>query len=160
MLTCQRQQRNCTALDGHDQKGQGLTEFALVMPLLVALLVMIILLAWVGFSYVSIASAARMGARHMLTYPVDPEDPDRFDDVDAEITYVVTTSMALLDWQSAEIAISPQSPGDRLSGTQVAIEISYPMNPPMIRIPYVVRDGFFFLLPPIVLHARSTMRLD
>lgn len=145
-------------MDG--QEGQAMTEFALSMTLLVALLVGIIALAWVGFCYVSITSAARMGARHMITYPTSPQDPHRFANVDAEITYVVTSSMPMLDWRQATITILPQPPASRLSGSQVSVQIVYPMNTPTIRIPYGLREGYFVLLPPITLNATSRMRLD
>jgi Flp pilus assembly protein TadG len=156
-----RSHRQChRPLLSRDQNGQSLAEFALTMPLLVALLVGILALAWIGFSYVSITSAARMGTRHMMTYPAQPEDPAKFPDVDAEITHVVTSSMLALNWHQATITISPQPPSSRLSGTQVSIQIVYQMNSPTIRIPYVVRPGSFVLLPPITLNAVSRMRLD
>jgi Flp pilus assembly protein TadG len=160
-MLANRNHRQChRSLLSRDQNGQGLAEFAMTMPLLIALLVGIMALAWIGFSYVSITSAARMGARHMLTYPIQPEDPAKFADVDAEITYVITSSMALLNWHQATITISPQPPSVRFSGTQVSVQIVYHMNSPTIRIPYVVRPGSFVLLPPITLNAISRMRLD
>jgi hypothetical protein len=143
----------------HDQGGQTLIEFALTMPLLVALLVGIALLAWVGFCYVSVASAARMGVRHMLTYPWEP-DSDRFADADAEITFVVTSTMPLLDWRRAQITIEPEPPGARRVGEDMSVRVAYPLNLPTIRIPYVLTAGSFDLLPPITLQATSRMRLD
>jgi Flp pilus assembly protein TadG len=151
-----------------NQQGQSLAEFALTMPLLIGLLVGIILLAWVGFTYVSITSAARMGVRHMVSYPVEPENPARFADIDSEITYMVTTTMPFLNWQEAQITILPQPPEDRLvvnpaDPTQpnyMSIQIVYPVNNPTIEIPYIIRDGSFVLLPPISLQATARMRLD
>ncbi|MEJ2737777.1 MAG: pilus assembly protein [Anaerolineae bacterium] len=147
-----------------NQRGQSLAEFALTMPLLIALLVGITLLAWIGFSYVSITSAARMGARHMVSYPVEAEDPGRFPEVDDEIMYVVTSTMPFLDWRQAEITILPQPPDSRLDvGPEplyVSIQIAYPVNLPTIEIPYVIRDGSFYLLPPVTLQATSRMRID
>jgi hypothetical protein len=147
-----------------DQKGQGLAEFALTMPLLIGLLVGILLLAWVGFAYVSITSAARMGTRHMVTYPIQAENPVRFPNVDDEITYVVTSTMPLLNWRQAQITILPQPPRSRLVGgvqpTYVSIQILYPLNNPTIRIPYVISKGSFVLLPPLSLQATARMRLD
>jgi len=140
------------------EQGQSLTEFALVMPLLIALLVAIMLFAWIGFSYVSITSAARQGARHMLTYPLEPEDPERFATIDQEITYIVTEAMPFLDWQNATITISPPVE-DREPITTVVVHIQYPVSLPTIRIPYVVRPGEFMLLPPMVLNAESRMEL-
>lgn len=149
------------------QQGQSLTEFALTMPLLIGLLVGIILLAWVGFTYVSITSAARMGTRHMVSYPVEPEHPEIFADIDSEITYMVTSTMPFLDWRAAQITISPP-PGERLvinpdDPTQpnyMSVQIVYPVNNPTIKIPYIIRDGSFVLLPPISLQATARMRLD
>lgn len=158
-----RRQRHRLSVQS-DQGGQSMAEFALTMPLLIALLVGITLLAWVGFSYVSITSAARMGARHMVSYPVEPENPARFPDADAEILHVVTSTMPFLDWRRAEIAILPQPPDSRLDiGPEpiyVAIQIAYPVGLPTIEIPYVIRDGSFYLLPPITLQATSRMRID
>jgi len=142
-----------------DQGGQSLAEFALTMPLLVALLVGIMLLAWVGFCHVSIASAARMGVRHMLTYPWEP-DSDRFANVDAEITFVVTSTMPFLDWRRAQITIEPQPPDERHVGEDVSVQVAYPLNLPTIQVPYIIREGSFVLLPPITLQATSRMRLD
>jgi hypothetical protein len=147
-----------------NQSGQSLAEFALTMPLLIALLVGIMLLAWVGFSYVSITSAARMGARHMVSYPVEADDPGRFPDVDDEILYVVTSTMPFMDWRQAEITILPQPPDSRLDfgdePVYVSVQIVYPVNLPTIEIPYVIRPGSFYLLPPVTLQATSRMRVD
>jgi hypothetical protein len=151
-----------------DQQGQSLTEFALTMPLLIGLLVGIILLAWVGFTYVSITSAARMGTRHMVSYPIEPENPARFADIDSEITHVVTSAMPYLNWQEAQITILPQPPEKRRvissdhpgQPTYMSVGIVYPVNNPTIEIPYLIRDGSFVLLPPISLQATARMRLD
>lgn len=146
------------------QQGQSLAEFALTMPLLVALLVGIILLAWVGFAYVSVTSSARMGARHMVSYPIEAENPVRFPNVDDEITYLVTSTMPFLDWTRAEVSILPQPPDSRLVGgatpLYVSVQVRYPVNNPVIRIPYVISEGSITLLPPITLQATSRMRLD
>ncbi len=147
-----------------NQSGQSLAEFALTMPLLIALLVGITLLAWIGFSYVSVASAARMGARHMVSYPIGPEDPAQFPDADAEIMHIVTSTMPFLNWKRAEITILPQPPESRrIAGPDplyVSIHIVYPVDLPTIKIPYVIRDGSFYLLPPVTLQATSRMRVD
>jgi len=143
-------------------EGQTLVEFALTAPVLFALLVGMLLLAWVGYSYVSIASAARMGVRHMISYPTVPEDTDRFGtDVDAEITYVVTSSMPGLDWTRvvSTIVISP-SVAARLPGTPVSVQVTYPLNLPTVRIPFVIREGSFVLIPPLYLDAVARMWLE
>jgi len=145
------------------ERGQSLVEFALVMPILIALLVVIMILALVGFSYVSINSAARMGTRHMYSHPEEPEDPVRFDNVDQEITWVVTTAMPFMDWTRATITILPQPPEDRLTpdfSTILIVRISYPMDLPHVYVPFIVTPGGFDLIPPITLNAESRMPLD
>ena len=160
MLTKRRRDRQFPLADS-EPKGQSLAEFALTMPLLVALLVGIIALAWVGFAYVSISSAARMGARHMIGLnPAEyPEDPNLFATADEEITYVVTSTMLFLNWQQAEIAILPGDTSERVFGADVSVQITYTMDTPDIRIPYIIREGSFVLVPPLVLRASSQMRI-
>jgi hypothetical protein len=146
------------------EQGQALAEFALTFTLLVALLLGIILVAWTGFTYFSIASAARMGARHLMTYPIKPENPGQFADVDTEVKSLVREAMPYLDGQRAEITIQPQPPESRRVGgiapVYISVQIIYPLNNPTIRIPYVVRPGSMVLLPPLTLQATSSMRLD
>lgn len=146
---------------GPEPRGQSLAEFALTMPLLVILLLGIIVLAYVGFAYVSISSAARMGVRHMIGLnPSDrPEEPALFSTADEEITHVVTTSMPVLDWRQAEIAILPKDPLERVFDANVSVQITYTVDMPEIRIPYIINDGYFVLTPPIVLRASSQMRI-
>ena len=159
MLT-RRRHGICRPSDS-EPKGQSLAEFAFTMPLLVALLVGIILLAYVGFAYVSISSAARMGARHMIGLnPAEyPEDPALFDTADEEITYIVTSTMPYLNWRQAEIAILPVDTSDRVFGADVSVVVTYTMDTPDIRIPYVIREGSFLLIPPLTLRASSQMRI-
>lgn len=146
---------------GSEPKGQSLAEFALTMPLLVALLLGMLVMAYIGFAYVSISSAARMGARHMIGLnPSDrPENPDLFLSADEEITYVVTSTMPVLDWRQAEIAILPADTSERVFDAEVSVLITYTMNFPEIRIPYVITEGSFVILSPIALRASSSMRI-
>lgn len=142
------------------EDGQSVTEFAMTVPFLVALLVGLTLLAWVGFSYISITNATRHGTRHMISYPQLPKDQERFGtDIDAEIRYIVTTTMPMLDWRRAQIDIAP-GVDQRQRDVQVSVRVVYPVNNPTVRIPYVFRDGHFYILPPISLTAISTMRID
>jgi hypothetical protein len=141
--------------------GQSLTEFALTMPILVILLVGIVVLAYIGFAYVSISSAARMGARHMigLNPSERPENPDLFGSADEEITHVVTSSMFMLDWRQAEIAIQPEDTSERVYNADVSVLITYTMELPEVRVPYIISEGEFVLLAPLTLRASSQMRI-
>ena len=158
-----RKQMKLHRSNASGQGGQSLTEFAFTMPLLVGLLVGIMGLAWIGYSYVSITSAARMGTRHLLTYPQTPEDPIRFADIDAEVTYIVTSSMPFLNWQQATILITPpiaERIVDPSEPVYVQVQITYQVDLPTIRIPYIVTDGSITVMQPLNLQATSRMRLD
>jgi hypothetical protein len=148
-------------LADREQKGQSLTEFALTMPILVILLVGIVVMAYIGFAYVSISSAARMGARHMIGLnPSDrPENPDLFGSADEEITNVVTSSMIMLDWRQAEVVIQPEDTSERVYNADVSVLITYTMELPEVRLPYIISDGEFVLLSPLTLRASSQMRI-
>ena len=141
------------------KQGQTLTEFAMIMPLLIALLVAIILFAWVGFSYVSISSGAREGARWMVVHPTESDDPATYPDVNDEIRAHVLSAMPFVDPASVQITLSPPVAADRVPIIDVAVQITYPLSLPVIEIPYFFRPGKFVLLPPIVLSTKSSMRL-
>ena len=159
-MPMKRRKRQCPSI-GSESKGQTLTEFALTMPLLIILLLGIIVLAYIGFAYVSISSAARMGARHMIGLnPAEyPENPDLYSTADEEITHVVTSSMFMLDWRNAEIAILPADTAERTYDTDVSVQITYTMDLPEVRIPYVISDGYIVLMRPLTLRASSQMRI-
>lgn len=140
--------------------GQALVEFALAAPILFALLFGILILAWLGYTYVSVTNAARMGARHMISYPTLPEDTAQFGtDIDAEIFYVITSTMPMLSEDRTTVLISPPV-ADRRAGTQVSVQVIYAVPLPSVRIPYVIREGSFFLIPPLALDAVSHMWLE
>lgn len=141
------------------EEGQSLTEFALTVPFLVALLVAILLIAWVGFSYISITNAARHGTRHMVSYPRMPQDPVTFSHIDDEIRHVITSAMPYLDWRRATINISPVRE-QRFPDIQVSVQVIYPLNNPTFSIPSVFGEGNITILPPMTVSAVSTMRID
>lgn len=143
--------------------GQSLLEFALTFPLLIALLLAMIVIAWVGFSFISITSAVRMGARWMLNYPQHPTAPlePGYPSVDDEIKAHVFQAMPMLptDEPTTVVTIAP-APEDRVTGEQVSVTINYTVNLPTIRIPYVIVDGGVTLSQPFTLQVQSRMTLE
>jgi hypothetical protein len=80
---------------------------------------------------------------------------------------MVTSTMPFLNWQAAQIIISPSLDKRRVINTSepgqpsyMSVQVVYPVNNPTIEIPYIIRDGSFVLLPPISLQATARMRLD
>ncbi len=67
--------------------------------------------------------------------------------------------MPYLNWQQAEIAILPVDTSERVFDTNVSVVVTYTMDTPDIRIPYVIREGSFLLIPPLTLRASSQMRI-
>jgi hypothetical protein len=65
----------------------------------------------------------------------------------------------MLNWRQAEIAISPGDTAERVFGADVSVQITYTMDTPEIRIPYVIREGSYVLIPPLTLRATSQMRI-
>ena len=53
------------------QKGQNITEFAIILPILLVILIGAIDLGRVFFSTITLVSAAREGARYLASYPED-----------------------------------------------------------------------------------------
>jgi hypothetical protein len=88
-----------------------------------------------------------------------PEEPDLFASADEEIIYVVTSTMPYLSWRQAEIGILPVDTSERVFGADVTVLVTYTMDTPEIRIPYVIREGSFLLIPPLTLRASSQMRV-
>jgi hypothetical protein len=52
------------------------------------------------------------------------------------------------------------NPDDPTQPNYMSVQIVYPVNNPTIKVPYIIRDGSFVLLPPISLQATARMRLD
>jgi hypothetical protein len=136
-------------------------EFSMTIPIFTILLVAMLVVAWLGFIYVSITNGARQGARWMLNYPPRPTQPidPSYGSVDEEIEAVVQNSMPVLDPSVTTINISP-APPDRFFPNQVEVQVVYLVNLPTIWIPYVIVDGGITLSQPMQLQATSRMTLE
>ena len=142
-----------------DQNGQQMIEFTLTFMMLVALFAALLLMGWMFFSYATITSAAREGARHLMAHPTVPQDQVTFGTADEEATWVVTRSLSMLDWTQAVVNISP-AVSQRVPGGYVLVEIVYTMSLPEIQIPLIVSDQVVSLGGPVQLRAMSRRSLD
>jgi hypothetical protein len=148
-----------TAPAGED--GQSTVEFAFTIPIFTILLVAMLVVAWMGFIYVSITNGARQGARWMLNYPPRPTEPidPSYSSVDEEIEDVVKSAMPALDPSATTVHISPPPP-DRYFPNQVEVQVVYLVNLPTIRIPYIFVEGGLTVSQPMQLQATSRMTLE
>jgi len=60
-----------TGTEARERRGQGLVEFALILPILLLVLIGILEFARILFIYVNVSNAAREGARYGVVHPTD-----------------------------------------------------------------------------------------
>jgi Flp pilus assembly protein TadG len=103
----------------HDEDGQAITEFALILPILMAFLLGIIQFGIVFNNYVTITDAARAGARKAAV--------SRFlSDNGASAKVVAKNSAQGLDQSKLNVAVS--STNWNLPGSEVVVTTSYPYS--------------------------------
>lgn len=118
------------------QDGQGLVEFALVLPIMMLILMSILDFGRAIYAYSVVANCAREGARFAITGPANPDDI---------ITVVQNAAMGL---DSAQLTVNVTYPGADL----IRVEVNYTLlliTPLVSQI--VSTDG------SVVLHSATTM---
>jgi len=116
-------------LDFRNERGQAMTEFALILPVLALLLFAIIQCGIVFHNYVEITDATRAGARKAAVSR-DLPDPT------AAATAAVRSSANGLD--SGDLNVSVTSSFDR--GSDVTVTASYPYSISLLGV--VVKSGW------------------
>lgn len=124
-----------------EERGQALIEMALILPILLLLLSGIVEMGRVGYAYVTVNNAARVGARVAS-----------IGGTDQDITTAVIQAAPILDPANVTVQISP-TPSERQSGGQVTIQVSYPVNLVIPIISGIMPD-------PFTVGANMTMRLE
>jgi len=139
-----------------------MVEFAFTFILFCVILVAIVIFGWFFFSYATIYNAARDGSHHLMNHPVLPDNPPdqpEFATADAEATWVVTTSMPLMDWTQMTLNLSP-SVDNRFAGGYVAVEIVYDIPLPTISFPLGFTDDVITIIRPMRIRTLSRRNLD
>ena len=126
-----------------DERGQAMTEFALILPILCVLLFGIIQFGIVWNNYVTITDAARAGARKAAV--------SRHGDPRAAGCDTVVASSGNLDWSQpgASCSVSVIGPVDRPGG-DVRVHVTYPYS----------IDLFGFALSSGTLETTTTERME
>lgn len=140
------------------QSGQQMVEFALTFTMLVALLMALVIMGWVFFTYATITNAAREGSRHLMAHPTLPKDQVAFSTADQETTWVVTNSISMLDWRQMTVNISPDV-SQRVYGGYVMVELIYTLTLPQINLP-LLQGQTLTIGGPFELQALSRRSLD
>ena len=118
------------------QRGQGLVEFAMLLPVLMLILMSILDFGRAIYAYSVVANSAREGARFAITGPVNPDD----------IITVVQNAAIGLDM--AQLTVSVTYPGEDL--TRVEVNYTLLLITPLVS-QIVSTDG------SVVLHSSATM---
>jgi hypothetical protein len=124
--------------------GQSLVEFALVLPILLVILVIVADLSRAIAAQVALANAAREGARYAVLHPLDINGIRNRALLEYNNSGVHVTGMEL---EAGNIIVSyPRGPSTSGNTVRVAAESDFPL----------FFDGFF---PPGALGLGDTMRL-
>ena len=130
--------------------GQAMVEFALTVPIIVLLFILVIALAFMLYAFVTLSSCAREGARLIVGMPQV---------TDVEVTEYARRGAGILDQDAMTVTVSPP-PEARNPGTNVTVDVTYPFQIVDVTVPYIIAAGGFRIFPPIWLNATSTMNLD
>ncbi len=122
------------------ERGQTMTEFAIVLPMLAMLLFAIIQFGILYNNYVTVTDAARAGARKAaVSRHTDPNDG----------CDTARTSAATLDQAQLSCSVSVAGPLDR-PGADVTVHVTYPYSIELLGV--AVKSG--------TLVARTTERME
>ena len=102
--------------------GQGLVEFALLIPLVIFIFIGFIDLAWMTSSYLQLSSSVREVTRYAMVHPFDP----------AELENLVIEKATSLDSSHIDFIKFPDEYGVQtpaIIGNQVIIRASYDYQP-------------------------------
>jgi Flp pilus assembly protein TadG len=123
----------------HSERGQSMTEFALVLPLLVVLLFGIIQFGITFNNYITLTDAVRAGARKgaVSRHEKDP----------AAVT-VDAVKAAATDLKPADLAVTVESTWE--AGDEVKVSASYPYQIKLLGVS--VKEGF--------IHSATTDRVE
>lgn len=125
----------------NEQKGQALIELALVLPILLLLLSGIVEMGRMGYAYISVNNAARVGARVAS-----------IGGTDEQIISAIVQSTPALNSEDLIVQISP-APELRRSGDGVTIDVRYQVDLVVPVISGIIPDPF-----PVT--ANVTMRVE
>lgn len=145
--------RTCGAADGpeaRDSRGQSMIEFALTLPIIIILFVVVVVFSFMLYAHVTMSHSAREGTRYIVGSPQAS---------DVEVETYVKSKLGILDKTRAVIVISPE-PADRDPGENVTVQISYPFQVVNVYVPYIISPGGFRMFPPVWVTAVSTMYMD
>lgn len=141
------------------EQGQAMVEFALTFSLFVMLFIGFIGLAVTFFAWLTTVSAAREGARYVISNPTV---------TDTQIKTYICSSSVMLGGSStncnslttADLIITTEpSNGSRNPDTLVNVRVQYRAPIPTLRVSWI-NGGGMTILGPIWVNSTAVMRID
>ena len=129
--------------------GQNVVEFALALPVILALLFGLIWFGIILHSQVTLSNAARVGTSFLVRHPLA---------TDAEVETVIRQNLGALDEDRLTVEITPPRE-QRVPYVQLDVSLRYRVPLPTIAIP-TLGGGSITLLGPMSLRADSTMNVE
>lgn len=148
------------AATAFSEAGQATVEFAFSITIFLMLLFGFLGLAIVFFSWLSVANAAREGARYVIANPTAADSQVK--------TYICSTTVilggssagcnSLLSSGGLKVTIEPTQSA-RISNSQISVKVEYQVPVPTLRASFIGGGGFTFL-GPITVTSLSAMRIE
>jgi hypothetical protein len=138
-------------------KGQAIVEFAFTSVLIFALLIAMVGLAVVFYSYVTISNMAREGTSYLIRNATSTDD-------NAVKQYIKLRGgvLQMTEPHPMRIVIEPDAAhiSQRVPCGPVAVTVYYEAPLPVVSLPYIITPGRLTILPPITLRAVSKGRFE
>lgn len=132
------------------ERGQALVEFTLSLPLFLALLLGLLGMSLLFYSYVTVTLAAREGASALVHNPQQTV---------AQIQTVVRNTSISLDRNALTVSVEPNDPSLWVSGEKISVTANYLVPLPTLQLPDL-RGNRILILAPITIRAVSNMTID
>lgn len=125
------------------ERGQSLTEFAMLLPVLLIIIAGVLDLGRLYYAYVMVTDAAAEGLAYAINNP--PDDPDNPSDPDtAQVrARAMAATDGLIEQADAVSAITVDCPDcpDTVSGDPITVTVSYDFPVMMPFVSMIVPDG-------------------
>lgn len=132
------------------QDGQAMVEFALTVPLFIAIFLGFILFAMIFYSYLTVTLASREGASSLVR---DPKQTV------TDIQNRVRSTSISLDPNALSIKVEPSSTADWLPGVKINVTAVYTVPIPSISIPNLKGPAYKFF-GPLPVTSTSVMTIE
>lgn len=132
------------------EDGQEAVEFALSVPLLMALIVGFLYMGLILYSQVTLTNAARVGTSYLVREPLATDD---------EVESVIRARLGILDQTAVTIEISPPR-DERVPYVQVDVSLKYNAPVPTVSFPNFGSGSPIAVVRPLQLRADSTLNVE